>query len=576
MSRAEDRGIRVMTIDLARSTAKVARRTDLSHYLGGTGLAAALFSESMRLDLAPLHPDQPVILANGPLNTIFPVVTKVVAVFRSPLTGEYGESHAGMRLGLAMRGAGIDAMVMTGRAPAPVYLVVGPEGVKFGDASAIWGLGCIETGTILRRISPGSGRRSCIRIGPAGEKQVAFAGVNVDTYRHFGRLGLGAVFGSKNLKGAVLYGNSHDKIEDVSAYRAAYERIYEKVVGTEIMEKYHDLGTSMNILPLNQLKGLPTMNLRESCFDSAKAISGETFAENTLLRQIACSGCPIGCIHLGLFREEFGAGHEYKFRSVSYDHELIFALGSFLGMDSTQKVYQLIDRVEDLGLDAISAGVAAGWAVEALERGILTIEDTATPLAFGETRGILELFSNIVRQPNRFYRTLARGTEAAAKEYGGEEFAMTMAGHEMAGYHTGHANLVGMAMGSRHSHLDNAGYSVDQKHPDQDPGEMVKALVAEEKQRNMLTSLCICLFARNIYDTETVTEALASVGIHRTPEELNRLGEEIFAMKNRIRRELGFQGQSLRFADRFFQTGSLTGKLSRSTLEAMLTDYPVE
>ncbi len=144
MSRAEDRGIRVMTIDLARSTAKIARRTDLSHYLGGTGLAAALFSESMRPDLAPLHPDQPVILANGPLNTIFPVVTKVVAVFRSPLTGEYGESHAGMRLGLAMRGAGIDAMVMTGRAPAPVYLVVGPEGVKFGDASAIWVLGALK------------------------------------------------------------------------------------------------------------------------------------------------------------------------------------------------------------------------------------------------------------------------------------------------------------------------------------------------------------------------------------------------------------------------------------------------
>ncbi|WP_332881924.1 aldehyde ferredoxin oxidoreductase N-terminal domain-containing protein [Methanosarcina horonobensis] len=36
-----------------------------------------------------------------------------------------------------------------------------------------------------------------IRIGPAGEKGITYASVNVDTYRHFGRLGIGTVFGAK-------------------------------------------------------------------------------------------------------------------------------------------------------------------------------------------------------------------------------------------------------------------------------------------------------------------------------------------------------------------------------------------
>ena len=568
-----ERSLRILEIDLASQRVEVTHREDLAHYLGGTGLAAKLFSETMDPALDALHPDQPLVLANGPLNTIYPVVTKVVAVFRSPLTGGYGESHAGMRLGLAMRGAEVDALILRGKAHQPTYLIIGPQGVLFKDASAIWGLDCGETGTILRRIAPGRGHRSCIRIGPAGEKGVAFAGVNVDTYRHFGRLGMGAVMGAKNLKAAVIYGDRDEPIPDLKGYRTVYEKIYQKVVGTDLMEKYHDLGTSINVIPLNEMNALPTRNMQQSSFESAEAISGETFAKETLLRQVACSGCPIGCIHLGLFREEFGKSHEYKFQSLSYDHELIFALGSYLGMSTTQKVYQMIDAVEQLGLDAITAGVAVGWVIEALDRQLISQEEVLTPVAFDDPEGCCQVLRYMVQQPNDFYRTLAQGTEAAAMVYGGLDFAMTMAKHEMAGYHTGHANLVGMAVGARHSHLDNAGYSVDQKQRDQEPKALVEAVVKEEKQRNVLTSLCICLFARGVYDMETVVEALNAVGIHRTEEELEALGEDIYRLKNHIRRELGYSVDDLRFAERFFKTPSLSGQLNRETVEAMLDHY---
>lgn len=568
-----NREIKVLEIDLGMEKAKVHHRNDLGKYLGGTGLAAKLYSELVKPELNPVDQEQAFILANGPLNVIFPVVTKVVAVFRSPLTGEYGESHAGMRLGLAMRGAGFDAIVVRGKAKRPTYLVVGPRGVEFRDASAIWGLEVGETGSILRNLVPGRGHRSTLRIGPAGEKLVAYACVNVDTYRHFGRLGFGAVFGSKNLKAMVIYGDREEKIADHAAYRKTYEEIFQKVVNTDIMEKYHGLGTSVNILPLNLMGGLPTKNMQAGSFEHAQEISGETFAEKTLIRQIACSGCPIGCIHLGLHRQEFGPNYEYKSKMLSYDHELIFALGSYLGMSSTSKVYEMIDLVEELGLDAISAGVALGWVTEAFAKGLINEDILGTKVSFDNTEGYAIVLRNIVKQPNEFYKTLAQGTEAAAKAYGGLEFAMTMAKTEMAGYHTGHAHIIGQTIGARHSHLDNAGYSVDQKNPDQNPEKMVRELIEEEQWRNVLTSLCICLFARGIYDINTVVAALKSVGIDKEEQDLLELGKEIYLLKHQLRTKLGYDSKHVRFPKRFFETRSLVGDLKEETIEKMMDIY---
>ncbi|WDU84554.1 aldehyde ferredoxin oxidoreductase N-terminal domain-containing protein [Caloramator sp. Dgby_cultured_2] len=78
----------------------------------------------MKPELDPLDPAQPIIFANGPLSFVMPVCTKVVATFYSPHTREYGESHAGGRLAMAMRFNNIDAIVITGRAKHPEYLVI--------------------------------------------------------------------------------------------------------------------------------------------------------------------------------------------------------------------------------------------------------------------------------------------------------------------------------------------------------------------------------------------------------------------------------------------------------------------
>ena len=285
--------IRILHVDLATGDTRVEERQDLYRdFLGGTGVAVKLLAELVHEDKDPLDPAQPVIFAIGPLTTIFPVVTKAVATFRSPLTGEYGESHAGGQFASALRYAGYDSLVITGAASRLVYLVINGDKIEIRPADAMAGMNVIETGRIIRDRIRGAGHRSILRIGPAGERGIAYASLNVDTFRHFGRLGLGAVLGSKNLKAVAVIGQQHLELPaDSRSYKKVYASIYDRVLHTDAMAKYHELGTPANVVPLNELGALPTYNVRQGYFGEADEIGGEAFAQGELITKRACAGC---------------------------------------------------------------------------------------------------------------------------------------------------------------------------------------------------------------------------------------------------------------------------------------------
>jgi len=553
---------RILFINLETQKLKIEVRPDLDQYLGGVGIAVKLFEENFSAQLDPLDAKQPVVFAIGAASTVFPVLTKTVVVFYSPHTGELGESYAGGRLAFAMLHAGFDAIVLTGRSIKPTYISVRSDNVVFRDARAIWGLPSTVIGRIIREREPGPGKRSIIRIGPAGENGITFASACVDTYRHFGRLGLGAVLGSKNLKAIQVFGTNSIPIKDFKSYWKAYRELYQKCTETELMQKYHDIGTSINVEPLNAVSALPTKNLKQTVFENGESISGEKFAEENLVRKMACVGCPVGCIHIGQFRREFDKGHEYESISVGYDYELIFALGSFIGVKSTEQILELIDIVEELGMDAMSAGVALGWATEVFGKGIVTEKETIVPLAFGNVENYKKALKYIANVENEFYKALGKGIKHASSIYGGEDFAMQIAGNEMAGYHTGYGSLLGMSCGARHSHLCNGGYSIDQGMKQPDIDETVQKLYKEEIERCMLNSLIMCLFARKIYDRPTILMALNSIGFSLTDDDLTRIAESIYAVKLRIKRAMKFEQTKVVFPKRFFETPSMHGLLN--------------
>ncbi len=568
---------RVLYIDLGKGESWVEERYDLfEEWLGGTGVATQLLFEECPEGIDPLSPEAPIIFSIGPLNALFPAMTKTVATFKSPLNGELGESYAGGRLAMAMRFAGHESIVIRGAADQPVYISIRDGEVKIKDARSIWGIPATVVGYILRDVEKGVGRRSIIRIGPGGEQLVKYAGVVVDTYRHFGRLGLGAAFGSKKLKAMVISGTEDVEIPDSKRYRAIYNKLYRTVVKTDAMEKYHDIGTPININVLNQLKGLPTRNFQDSSFEGAEKISGEVLADNYLFRRVSCAHCPIGCIHIGMLKTSFSRQHEYEIRKISYDFELIYALGSNLGVSSPEGILELIEACERHGIDAISTGVVLAWATEALEQGLITTEDTlGLALKWDDVEGYLKAIDEIVKKKNEFYSALAEGVEVASERYGGQDFAIALGKNEVPGYHTGPATIIGLTVGVRHSHLDNAGYSIDQKAAKKNlsPEEMVDAIIQEDDSRGVYNSLVGCLFARGVYSTENIIEALGSVGIEKTEEELEVLGRKIFDEKYRFKKREGFDLAAARIPRRFYETISTMGMVDPETIEMMMEIY---
>lgn len=571
-----DQTIKVLHIDLSNKSWEVKDRPDLFPYLGGVGVGIRLLDENVLYDRDPLDGEQPVIFCVGLLSSIFPVITKTVCMFRSPLTGELGESYAGGRLAMSMVYSGYDAIVIKGEAPQPTYLSIGPDGVEFRNAEPLWGVGTEETGRYLREMEPGRGYRSTVRIGPAGENLVSFANLNVDTFRHFGRLGSGAVFGSKNLKAMVVFGTQDYPIpkEQQKAYRKVYKEIHDRVTKTDVMEKYHDLGTTVNILKLNAMKGLPTRNLQSTTFDQAQEISGEAFAEEKLVRKLSCSSCPIGSIHIAAHRKSFNKeSHEYETSQLAYDHELVFALGSFLGTGNQEDFLSLLDEVEDLGFDVMSAGVLLGWLTEAFANQLVGEEELGTRLEFGYTEGYIHVLRRMAKPDNELYRLLGKGTEAAAEQLGGLDYACTLGRTEMTGYHTGYGAALGQAVGARHSHLDNAGYSLDQTKKGTDPAAFVSAMFEEEVSRCITNCLIMCLFARSVYDYPTIVKALSAIGVEKSEEELKELALEIFRNKIMVKQKMGFDFRKLRFPKRFFETECLNGVLKEEVMQEMLDLY---
>lgn len=563
---------RILTINLTAGKSTIVEVEGRNEVAGGSGLAALLFNKYGQMDKSWDDPEQPLIFTIGPLTGYFPLMSKTVCAFRSPYHNQYAESHAGGRSALALRFADLDGVVITGKSARPVCISLGSRHIQIKEVHYLWGMDVFTTGKYLRQMFSGSGHRSILRIGPAGERGSPMAGINADSYRHFGRLGGGAVMGVKNIKGIVIQGDENFLLPDNKDYPKLFEEVYKQLTDTDMMSKYHDIGTPINVMSLNKLKALPVRNLQQTSDPNIAGISGERFAEVALLRNNACSGCPVGCIHIGFVREQFAKEHRFLYRQVSYDHEPIFAVGSMLGILDCFRVLDIIDVVERMGLDVMSGGVALAWATEALEKGIISEKETIIPLKFGDAEAYKEAMKHLGMGTNEFYQTLSKGTMVAAERYNGKDFACVL-GQEMAGYATGETFFVSQALGLRHSHLDTAGYSYDQKPKGKTAEDAVKFLIKDEKGRVFLTSMVACLFARGVYTDEVLGYCLKSVGYGTLADSIDTVAGEIQRLRWKLRLRTGYRPENVSIPKRFSEITTWKGQVDRQFMEALKARY---
>ncbi|HEX9135924.1 MAG TPA: aldehyde ferredoxin oxidoreductase N-terminal domain-containing protein, partial [Nitrospirota bacterium] len=563
---------RVLLVDLSTGRSTISDVEGRNTVAGGSGLAAMLFEKYCIIDKSWNEPEQPLILTIGPLTGYFPLMSKTVCAFKSPYHDQYAESHGGGRSALSLRFADYDALVITGRAKTPSALVVGSRRIEIKDVHYLWGTDLQVAGKVLRQMFPGGGHRTILRIGPAGERLSPMACITADTYRHFGRLGGGAVMGSKNLKAIMIHGDSTFMLPESKDYAKVFDKVYKDMTDTDMMSKYHNLGTPGNVRVMNDLKALPIRNLQATTDPETEGITGERFAEVALLRNAACAGCPVGCIHIGFVRERFREENRYVYRQISYDHELIFAVGSMLGVMNCFEVLKLIDVAEKMGLDVMSPGVALAWATEALAKGIITEKETLVPLAFGNSASYQTAIQHLAYGTNEFYQILSQGTARAAERYGGGDFACVL-GQEMAGYATGETFFVSQALGLRHSHLDSGGYSYDQKPKGKTVEDAVKFLINDEKGRVFLTSMVSCLFARGVYTDEVLGNCLRSVGYGTLADSMDSVAGEIQKLRWKMRVRTGYRPESVSIPKRFTEITTWKGAIDAAFMANLKNEY---
>ena len=382
-------GGRILFVDVTRGTSRVeALAEDTARaLLGGNGLAARLLLDHLPAGVDPFDPANAVVFAVGPVtDTTVPGNSRACVVTKSPLTGLFFDSTFGGRWPATMKRTGFDAIVITGRAPGPVYVSVSEAAVEIKPAPELWGRTTRETVHAIQAVE--GAEADVIAIGPAGERLVRFACMTTywkNREAVAGRGGIGAVLGAKRVKAVVVKGARKTDVADAAALKALIDEKREPLkTGTKALSTF---GTSFLVKPINTLGALGSYNLRRETFAEALQISGEEMHSRYHDRDTTCLKCPVACGKQYEIRDGELAGLKAKMP----EYETIFAFGSMLGNAHAGSLARANDLCDLLGLDTISMGVTLAFAAEALERGWLAPHEIGVPFGWGDWRGMLRL-----------------------------------------------------------------------------------------------------------------------------------------------------------------------------------------
>jgi aldehyde:ferredoxin oxidoreductase len=528
---------RILHIDATtRKTAVQKVGTEyLKKYLGGVGLATRLVYDNTPKGCDPLGPENALCFACSAFaGTTVPVGTKHGVAAKSPLTGFIGDSLSGSHFSETLRRAGWDGLVIKGRAPEWVILFIDDDDVQFLDAAPYMGMNTMQTQQAIRdRLADENIRVSAI--GPAGERLVRFASIDNDG-RQVGRTGNGAVLGSKRIKAIAMRGSRPVTVADAEGLMRASLRLIKASQGPGTL-KYRTLGTPANVLNMNTIGVLPTRNFQETVFEHAEEVSGEYLREHLHVKSVSCSGCSIACEQWGAVKQG-----KYKGAMIGLDYEPLFALGPNCGIGSLPAIIRLVQLCDEYGMDAMSAGVVVGWAMECFERGILSREDfDGLEPTFGNDDAAVELVRRMAYREG-IGDLLAEGVKRASARvgHGSEHFAMHVKGLEMPGYDVRSLKTfaMGLAVAARGAcHNRALSYELDIKGDvDRFTAERGRGKLAMEKENFacVLDCLVLCKFLRNCFDDfeQEVAEIYTmTTGIDLTPEDLTTVGERVVTLK---------------------------------------------
>ena len=366
---------RVIRADLSSRVVEVETidRDLLDAFLGGRGIGARRLWDEVPVGADPLGADNALLFAPGVLTgTSAPCSGRTTVLAKGPATGHYLKTSVGGHLGIALKMAGVDLLIVVGASESPVALILDRKAPRIVSGEDVWGLTVRETTKKLRATHGSSAEVACI--GPAGERLVRFASVMTSVYNAAARGGIGAVMGSKKLKAVVIpEGEGRVDVADPIGFADAVHRARDVLYSDSVAPDMHRFGTARDIDLLNELRLLPTRNFQRSTMSAdAYALSGRSWPKLGYLKRIVGCGACIYCCHRftrvdeGAFAGVYSGGPEY---------ETVAAFGSGCGLSDVEPVFAANELCNDLGLDTISTGNVIQWAMESVERGAIRAED---------------------------------------------------------------------------------------------------------------------------------------------------------------------------------------------------------
>lgn len=409
---------RILEIDLTKKkfTVSEINKKDRQMYLGGKGLGLKLLYDRMEPHIDPLGEKNMIVFDTGVLTgTGAPCSGRFEAISKSPLTGIMTRSSCGGPFGMALKTSGWDTIILSGKASEPTYLAIDSKGVQFKSAKSIWGKDTETAEAVLRKEGAGS-----LVIGVAGENLVRFANIR-SGHRFLGRGGLGAVLGSKNIKGLVAKGGEFKIVPANNKKFSKTNKQFFKYINQNMITagSFRSFGTNSSTNICNTAGALPIRNFTGGSHGDAHKISGETMAEQFKTKWDTCKPCVILCGHKGTIN-----GKEQHIP----EYETVHLLGSNLEIFDPVVIAGWDELCSTYGIDTITLGGVLGWAMEATEKGLIK-----TNLKFGSPKGVAEMIKDIAYCKG-IGKDLAQGSRAASKIYGGEDFAIHVKGLELPAY----------------------------------------------------------------------------------------------------------------------------------------------
>jgi aldehyde:ferredoxin oxidoreductase len=519
---------RILWIDI---TDRISRVEELpskiyEDFIGGKGLGAYLLYRELALGINPLSPSNVLFFMTGPLQGLnAPNVGRWSLVTKSPLTGLIIDSHCGGPLGREIKNSGYDAIAVTGKSDTPIWLKVEDDSIEFIDAQMMWGKGIQETTKLIHEFSvKGS---AVYVIGPAGENLVLTATGCCELAHQTGRGGVGAVLGSKNIKGIAVKGSGKIEPYDANPLREISKvvaAIWKKKTGDDF--KYQGTGSLVEVA--NERGQFPTRNWKHTYFEEYNSLIPANYPELSTGAHLSCPHCIMRCTHAYKIDDPGNPGTEVE---STVEYETLGLCGGNLGISDLKSVLRLNFLADDLGLDTISTGSTIGFAMDLFEAGILSEHEIGFPLRFGDGEAALRIMKMIAYKEG-FGKVLAKGTRKAADEIGrnSSEFAVHVKGLESAAWDPRGKKGLGLSYATADvgaSHL--RGWPQTTEKPDSSALDVIESMVIERDTKILTDSMIVCHFTWHfpLSREQKIQLINGATGLNYDSEKVSRFGQRV-------------------------------------------------